>query len=87
LPKRTYPKVQNDFKKLLECKRSFGDNTIKSITIWTIIFFFIYTFWYEVYEEPNLEKKFGEEYIEYRRNVARWVPKIKPYKPKIEFKK
>jgi protein-S-isoprenylcysteine O-methyltransferase Ste14 len=30
-----------------------------------------------VYEEPTLRKKYGAEYEEYCRRVARWVPKIR----------
>jgi len=32
-------------------------------------------------EEPGLEKRFGKEYIEYKRNVPRWIPRFKPWKP------
>lgn len=32
-------------------------------------------------EEPGLEKRFGEEYIEYKRNVPRWLPRLKPWRP------
>src|SRR5207245_5710191 len=28
-----------------------------------------------VYEEPKLRRLFGEEYVEYCRNVRRWVPR------------
>jgi protein-S-isoprenylcysteine O-methyltransferase Ste14 len=28
------------------------------------------------YEEPTLRKKFGEDYIEYCRNVRRWWPRV-----------
>jgi protein-S-isoprenylcysteine O-methyltransferase Ste14 len=28
-------------------------------------------------EEPGLEKRFGDSYREYRRNVRRWVPRIR----------
>jgi protein-S-isoprenylcysteine O-methyltransferase Ste14 len=31
-------------------------------------------------EEPGLEKRFGDSYREYRRNVPRWVPRITPWK-------
>lgn len=55
-----------------------------SISIWAIIFFFINNVWFVAYEEPNLEKKFGDEYIMYKKNVRRWVPKLKPYTPQIE---
>ncbi len=57
-----------------------------SISIWAIIFFFINNVWFVAYEEPNLEKKFGDEYILYKKNVRRWVPKLKPYAPQIELK-
>lgn len=34
-----------------------------------------------LFEEPGLVKRFGEEYEEYRRNVPRWLPKLKPWEP------
>jgi protein-S-isoprenylcysteine O-methyltransferase Ste14 len=30
-------------------------------------------------EEPGLEKRFGDSYREYQRNVPRWVPRITPW--------
>ena len=30
-------------------------------------------------EEPGLEKRFGDSYREYRRNVRRWLPSITPW--------
>jgi protein-S-isoprenylcysteine O-methyltransferase Ste14 len=32
-------------------------------------------------EEPGLEKRFGDSYREYRRNVRRYVPRITPWQP------
>ena len=32
------------------------------------------------YEEPTLEGEYGEEYREYRRNVRRWVPRLRPWR-------
>jgi len=29
-----------------------------------------------LYEEPALERQFGESYEEYRRNVPRWIPRL-----------
>jgi protein-S-isoprenylcysteine O-methyltransferase Ste14 len=51
------------------------------IFFWAILFFIINTIYFVLYEEPNLEKKFGSEYLEYKRNVPRWLPRKKPYKP------
>jgi len=30
-------------------------------------------------EEPGLAKRFGEEYEVYRRNVPRWIPRLRPW--------
>ena len=32
-------------------------------------------------EEPGLEKRFGDSYREYRRNVRRWLPRVTPWQP------
>ena len=31
------------------------------------------------YEQPTLEREYGEEYREYRRNVRGWVPRMRPW--------
>ena len=53
------------------------------IIIWAVIFFIMNNIYFILYEEPNLEKKFGDEYREYKNNVPRWLPRVKPFKPKI----
>ena len=30
-------------------------------------------------EEPGLVKRFGEEYLTYRQNVPRWIPRLTPW--------
>lgn len=52
--------------------------TILSVQIfkWAIIFFIINNIWFFLYEEPNLEKKFGDEYREYKKSVPRWIPRL-----------
>lgn len=56
-----------------------------NIFIWTGIFFVISNIFFVLYEEPNLEKKFGNEYREYKRNVPRWLPRLKPFIPDPEL--
>lgn len=31
------------------------------------------------YEEPDLIKRFGEDYVQYMKNVPRWIPRRKPW--------
>ncbi|MEQ1585391.1 MAG: methyltransferase [Cyclobacteriaceae bacterium] len=50
------------------------------IFLWAVIFFIVNTILFITYEEPNLERKFGEDYRVYKRNVNRWIPKLKPFK-------
>jgi len=51
------------------------------ILVWAVCFFVINTIWFLIFEEPGLEKKFGEEYRHYKRHVPRWIPRIHPFKP------
>lgn len=34
-----------------------------------------------LYEEPNLSRRFGAEYQEYRRAVPGWWPRLRPWQP------
>ncbi len=47
------------------------------IFIWAVIFFVINNIFFLIYEEPNLEKRFGDDYRKYKSEVPRWFPKIK----------
>jgi protein-S-isoprenylcysteine O-methyltransferase Ste14 len=47
------------------------------ILIWFLIFFITSIFFVTVWEEEDLESRFGESYCEYKRNVPRWIPRIK----------
>ena len=52
-----------------------------NIFAWVVIFFLLNNIYFSVYEEPNLEERFGDEYREYKKNVPRWIPMLKPYMP------
>jgi len=32
-----------------------------------------------IYEEPTLRRKFGNEYADFRANVPRWIPRLRPW--------
>ncbi len=47
------------------------------------IFFFISNHFYFIYsEEPDLEKRFGDEYRQYLVHVPRWLPRWDPWNKK-----
>ena len=52
-----------------------------AILIWMLLFFLINTIYFIKKEEPDLEKRFGKEYLVYKRNVPRWFPRSTPWKP------
>ena len=44
------------------------------VTLFAIVNLFIM-----LYEEPTLTRLFGEEYVIYRKNVPRWIPRLRPW--------
>ena len=32
-------------------------------------------------EEPGLQRRFGGDYIAYKQNVPRWIPRLRPWQP------
>ncbi len=53
-----------------------------NIFIWLIVFFMINSIYFVLSEEPGLVKRFGKEYLEYKKNVPRWIPRLKAWNPK-----
>ena len=51
------------------------------IAVLAILFFVINSLYFIFSEEPGLEKRFGEAYREYKKNVPRWIPRWKPWDP------
>ena len=51
------------------------------ILTWAVLVFVINTIYFIFSEEPGLEKRFGDEYREYKRNVPRWIPRRRPWDP------
>jgi protein-S-isoprenylcysteine O-methyltransferase Ste14 len=46
---------------------------------WWLTFFISKTMYFIYHEEPELEKRFGSAYIDYKKNVPRWIPRFKPW--------
>lgn len=51
------------------------------LLLWFAVFFTLNCVGFLVYEEPGLERRFGHEYLEYKRNVPRWIPRRTPWTP------
>ncbi|MGB2668699.1 MAG: isoprenylcysteine carboxylmethyltransferase family protein [Candidatus Acidiferrum sp.] len=47
-----------------------------SILLFSAILFLIFHFVAVQIEEPGLEKRFGNKYVEYKQTVGRWIPKV-----------
>ena len=50
-----------------------------NLLIWAGIFFLINTTYFLLREEPDLQKRFGDDYVLYKKNVPRWIPRLTPW--------
>ena len=50
------------------------------VFFWFMTFFLINHLWFILGEEPNLIKRFGQEYVDYKKAVPRWFPRFTPWK-------
>lgn len=51
------------------------------LLVWFAIFLTFQMIGIQFWEEPHLIKRFGDEYLAYRQNVPRWIPRISPWAP------
>ena len=49
------------------------------IFVWFLLFFIVNHIYFIYSEEPGLEKRFGGEYLIYKKNVPRWIPRLRPW--------
>lgn len=49
--------------------------------IYAVITFAAVLLFVQFYEEPTLERTYGDEYREYRRNVRGWIPRVRAWSP------
>ncbi|MBN1384384.1 MAG: isoprenylcysteine carboxylmethyltransferase family protein [Elusimicrobia bacterium] len=50
------------------------------IAVWTAVFFIGNSIYFPLSEEKDLEKRFGDEYRNYKKNVPRWIPRLRAWK-------
>jgi protein-S-isoprenylcysteine O-methyltransferase Ste14 len=49
--------------------------------LWALLFLVNNLLWIPFYEEPQLERRFGDDYRTYRRHVRRFIPRVRPWTP------
>ncbi len=49
------------------------------LALLAVLFFVVNTVYFVYSEEPGLEKRFGQEYVEYKQHVPRWIPRLTPW--------
>ncbi len=47
---------------------------------WFVAFFIINNIYFTISEEPALIRRFGTDYEEYKANVPKWLPRMKPWR-------
>jgi protein-S-isoprenylcysteine O-methyltransferase Ste14 len=52
-----------------------------ALLVWCALFLGINWIYFVLSEEPGLERRFGDDYRTYRRNVPRWIPRRTPWTP------
>jgi protein-S-isoprenylcysteine O-methyltransferase Ste14 len=50
--------------------------------IWAVCFVVLNLIYIPLVEEPQLERRFGDSYREYRRHVRRFIPRLRPWHPR-----
>jgi len=49
------------------------------LAAWACVFALGNAIYFPLVEEKGLEKRFGDDYLEYKQNVPRWIPRFKPW--------
>lgn len=49
------------------------------LVCWSGAFWLVNAIYIPLWEEPGLVKRFGRDYVVYRQNVPRWIPRFRPW--------
>jgi protein-S-isoprenylcysteine O-methyltransferase Ste14 len=55
-----------------------------ALLVWFLVFFAFQVAYMPMIEERGLAKRFGEDYLVYKRNVPRWMPRLTPWVPRFD---
>jgi protein-S-isoprenylcysteine O-methyltransferase Ste14 len=50
-----------------------------ALLAWFGLFAALNAIYIPLFEEPGLERRFGADYLLYKRNVPRWIPRLRPW--------
>lgn len=53
----------------------------RALLYWFLTFFALNAVYIPFVEEPDLALRFGDEYLRYKENVPRWIPRLRPWRP------
>ncbi len=53
----------------------------RALLYWFLFFLALNAVYIPFIEEPGLVRRFGTEYLRYRENVPRWIPRLRPWQP------
>lgn len=48
---------------------------------WCLLFMLANAVYIPLVEERGLERRFGDQYREYKRSMPRWIPRVRPWSP------
>jgi protein-S-isoprenylcysteine O-methyltransferase Ste14 len=51
------------------------------LLVWFLVGFAVNAIYIPLTEEKSLERRFGGQYLAYKRNVPRWIPRLRPWTP------
>jgi protein-S-isoprenylcysteine O-methyltransferase Ste14 len=54
------------------------------LILWTLLFIAGNLVYVPLVEEQKLTERFGDEYLIYKRNVPRWIPRLSSWKPNTQ---
>lgn len=53
------------------------------LLLWAAVFFTVLAVFIRFWEEPHLVERYGREYVNFRRNVPAWIPRISAWEPTL----